>query len=323
MMRRIGPLLPPLLLLALGAATPPLALAEDEVLTLDRLLANFGWDFATTEIKSQKLADGFYVLFGVGGNIAVSIGQSGTLIVDDQFPELVPKIDAAIRELGGKGVDFAINTHWHFDHAEGNLAYGPQGAWIVSQENSREMMGAPHIVNLVVAKYGQQAYPEEALPVITFDDRMSFHFNGEQIDLLHFGPAHTTGDTAVFFRGKNAIHMGDVFNNSGYPFIDADNGGSIDGMIAFCQAALAELSPGAMVIPGHGEVTDASRLEAYIAMLKTVRSRVSKMIAEGKTLEEVEAARPTADFDASYGDVAASLGFVDRVYTSLSVQAAR
>jgi glyoxylase-like metal-dependent hydrolase (beta-lactamase superfamily II) len=302
-------------LLALSMAGP--VAADEDVTSLEDLLASFGWDLATAEIKSQKLAEGFYVLFGIGGNIGVSIGENGTLIVDDQFPELMPRIEAAIAKLGGEGIDFVINTHWHFDHAEGNLALGPAGSWIVSQANSREMMAKSNVINLSVAKYRQQAYPDDALPVITYDDRMSFHFNGERIDLIHPGPAHTTGDSAVIFRGHNAVHMGDVFNNTGYPFIDADSGGEIDGMIRFCEAVLAELAPGATVIPGHGEVTDYAALARYVEMLKTVRERVAGMLDRGMSVEEVIEAKPTADLDARFGDVANSLGFVDRVYTSL------
>jgi len=287
------------------------------VTSLDALLESFGWDLATAEITSQKLGEGLYVLFGMGGNIAVSIGESGTLIVDDQFPELMPRIEAEIAKIGGGRVDFAINTHWHFDHAQGNLALGPAGTWIVSQANSRDRMAKSNIVNMIVSKYRQDAYPEKALPIISYADRMSFHFNGERIDLIHSGPAHTTGDTAVIFRGHNAAHMGDVFNNTGYPFIDADSGGEIDGMIDFCEAVLAELQPGAIVIPGHGKVTDYAAMQRYVEMLKTVRDRVSEMIDKGMSLEQVIAAKPTADLDARYGDVANSLGFVDRVYTSL------
>ncbi len=293
------------------------ALGDDDWTGRAQLLDQFGWDFESTEIKTQKVAEGLYVLFGLGGNIAVSIGENGTLIVDDQFPELMPKIEAAIAKVGGEGVDFAINTHWHFDHADGNLAFGPAGTWFVSQENSRQKMTEANTVNLTIAKYRQEAYPPEALPVITFDDHMSFHWNGEQIDLIHAGPAHTTGDAAIIFRGHNAVHMGDVFNNTGYPFIDSDSGGEIDGMIVFCKAVLAELKPGAIIIPGHGEVTDADTLRAYIVMLETVRGRVAKMIADGLSVEEVIAAKPTADLDEHFGDVANSLGFVDRVYASL------
>jgi cyclase len=293
------------------------ATADEEVTSLDELLKAFGWDLSTAEIRTEKLGEGLYVLFGIGGNIGVSVGESGTLIVDDQFPELMPKIQSAIEKLGGDGVDFAINTHWHFDHAEGNLALGPSGTWIVSQANSRAKMAVSNTINLTSTKYRQQAYPPAALPVISFHDQMSFHWNGEQVDLIHPGPAHTTGDAAVIFRGHNAVHMGDVFNNTGYPFIDADSGGQIDGMISFCEAVLAALKPGAIVIPGHGEVADDAALRRYVEMLKTVRKRVSEMIEQGMSVEEVIAAKPTADLDATFGDVEKSLGFVDRVYTSL------
>ena len=292
--------------------------AADDVMTLDELLAGFGWDFETAEIMTEKVTDNLYVLFGIGGNIGVSIGEDGVLIVDDQFPEMIPKVNAAIEALGGGSIDYAVNTHWHFDHAEGNLALGPAGAKIVAHANAREDMAKGGIINMVAAKYGQQPYPEDALPVITYEDRMRLHFNGEQIDLVHAGPAHTTGDTAVIFRNQKAVHFGDVFNMLGYPFIDADNGGEIDGMIAFCQAILDELPQDAIVIPGHGEITDYETLEAYIAMLTTVRDRVAAGIAEGKTLEEVEASNPTAGFEERYGDVSASLGFINRVYASLS-----
>jgi glyoxylase-like metal-dependent hydrolase (beta-lactamase superfamily II) len=301
----------------LALASPAAAVEEEKWTKRDDLLSQFGWDLTSAEIRTQKLADGLYVLFGIGGNIAVSIGENGTLIVDDQFPELMPRIEAAITEVGGEGVDFAINTHWHFDHADGNMAFGPAGTWLVSQANSRAKMTTANTVNLTVAQYRQEAYPREALPVITFTNRMSFHWNGEQIDLLHAGPAHTTGDAAVLFRGHNAVHMGDVFNNTGYPFIDADNGGEIDGMIIFCRAVLAELAPGATVIPGHGPVTDIPTFERYVEMLEVVRGRIAKMIKKGMSVEEVIAAKPTKDFDERYGDVANSLGFVDRVYTSL------
>ena len=284
-----------------------------DVMTLDEMLAAFGWDFDSAVIEAQKIDDGFYVLFGVGGNIGVSIGEQGVLIVDDQFPQMMPKIKAKIAELGGGDIDFAVNTHWHFDHAEGNLTLGPEGTWVVSQSNSRDMMAESHIINLVAMQYEQQAYPEDAKAVITYDDRMQFHFNGEQIDLVHYGPAHTTGDTAVIFRGVNAVHFGDVFN-AGYPFIDADNGGEIEGMIAFCSAVLDEIDSNTHVIPGHGPVSDYDGLVHYIHMLTTVRGRLAGMIAEGLSLEEIAAAKPTAEFDAQFGDPS---GFIDRAYTSL------
>ena len=288
--------------------------AAHDVMTLDELMAAFGWDFDSAEVTTETVAEGLHVLFGIGGNVGVLTGPQGTLIVDDQFPQMIDRLNAAIRAVGGKEVDFAVNTHWHFDHAEGNLTLGPAGTWLVSQSNSREMMEGDHIINLSAFQYQQDAYPEAARPVITYDDTMQFHFNGQKIDLLHFGPAHTTGDTAVIFRGSNAVHMGDVFNNAGYPFIDADNGGSLDGMIDFCQAVLDTTDADTIVIPGHGPVTDRQAMVDYVTMLKTIRGRMANLVRSGKTLDEVIAAKPTADFDERYGD---SAGLVDRAYASL------
>ena len=288
--------------------------AHDEPLNLDQLMAAFGWDFATAEITTEQVADGLYVLFGIGGNIGVSVGTDGVLIVDDQFPQMIPKVGDAIRAIGGGGVDFAINTHWHFDHAEGNLALGPGGTWLVSQANSRAMMLDDHVINLVALSYQQKAYPQSALPHITYDDAMQFHLNGQQIDLMHFGPAHTTGDTAVIFRGSNAVHMGDVFNMSGYPFIDADNGGDLAGVIKFCKAVLAEINEDTIVIPGHGMISNYAGMRKYVAMLEDLHGVISEMVDAGKSLEEVIAANPTAKYDEAQGD---SSNFVNRAYTSI------
>ena len=288
--------------------------AHDDAMNLDELMSAFGWDFSKAEIRTEKVTDNLYVLFGIGGNIGVSVGSQGVLVVDDQFPEMIPKVGDAIRAIGGGAIDFAVNTHWHFDHAEGNLALGPGGTWLVSQANSREKMLDDHVINLVAFKYLQKAYPKSALPVITYDDTMQFHFNDEQVDLMHFGPAHTTGDTAVIFRGSNAVHLGDVFNRSGYPFIDADNGGDLAGMIAFCQAVLDTIDEETVVIPGHGELSDYQGLKHYIEVLTELHQRITRMVKRGRTLEEVIAAQPTKDFDAEFGD---SSNFVNRAYASI------
>jgi cyclase len=271
---------------------------------------------AATEIRTEKVADDLYVLFGLGGNIAVSVGEQGVLIVDTQFPELVPKYRAAIAEIGGDRIDFAIDTHWHYDHADGNQRLGPEGVWMIAHENSRAMMTRDNVINTVLRPPNPQpAYAPVALPIATFSDKMQMHFNGEMIDLMHFGPAHTTGDTAVIFRGHNAVHLGDVFNNAGYPFIDADNGGDLNGMIAFCQGVLGELAPGAVVIPGHGPVADYAKLARYIEMLIDVRDKIAALIADGASLEQVVAAQPTAAWDDEFGD---PTRMIDRSYASLT-----
>ena len=277
-------------------------------------------DFDQASIVTEQVGDGLYVLIAEGegviaGNMLVSIGPSGVLLVDDQVPGVAPKYKAAIARLGGGDIDFVINTHWHFDHADGNQLLAKDGVWFVAQENSRSMMMSDHVINLVDSVREQSAYGAEAWPVITYDKSMRMHFNGERIDLMHFGPGHTTGDTAVLFRDHNIVHLGDVFNTSGYPFIDADNGGSLEGVIAFSESVLAELRPGAVVIPGHGPVSNYQGLVDYISMLKTIRDRMSALIGSGASLEQVIAARPTSDWDAKQGD---PLRLIDRAYASMT-----
>jgi glyoxylase-like metal-dependent hydrolase (beta-lactamase superfamily II) len=278
-------------------------------------LDNLAEQLRTTPITTQKIADNFHVLFGVGGNIIVSIGSNGTLIVDGQFPQMVPKYKAKIAELGGGKIDFVINTHWHFDHSDGNQVLGPEGTWIVANEKSREMLLKNNVINLVTAKREQPKYPETALPVITYDNTMRFHFNGETIDLLHYGPAHTTGDTAVVFRDHKTVHMGDVYNNAGYPFIDADNGGSLNGVIEFSSKVLAQIDSAYIVVPGHGPVANYQALVDYVAMLTTIRDRMKALIDSGATLQQVTAARLTSEWDKQKGEPAS---FLNRAYTSLT-----
>jgi cyclase len=287
--------------------------AADTVSTSEAL-ERFGFDVKTTEVRVEEVGAGLYVLFGAGGNILVSIGDQGVLIVDDQVPGMVPKIRLAIQELGGGEIDFVINTHWHFDHAGGNPLMAEDGSWIVSQANSRQMLTEGQLMNMVELVIDQPAYSHEGLPVITFEDRMQFHFNEEEIDLLHFGPAHTTGDTAVVFRGLNVVHMGDVYN-SRYPFIDADNGGDLDGVIRFCEAILREIDEKTVVIPGHGSVGTYQDFEEYISMLKTIRARIATLIADGASLEEVIAAKPSAEWDEEKGS---PVRLLDRAFKSMT-----
>jgi glyoxylase-like metal-dependent hydrolase (beta-lactamase superfamily II) len=306
-----------LLILLAGAGT---SLAHGpqrpDPVSLEDGLAAFGWNF-DVEVTTEEVSEGFYVLFGLGGNVAVSSGADGVLIVDDQFPEMVPKLKKAMRRQGDKAIDFVVNTHWHFDHADGNKLLGKSDTWLVSQANSRRMMLRDNVVNLVGMAIEQPAYPAEALPDITFDSTMQFHLNGERIDLLHTGPAHTTGDTAVIFRGRNAVHLGDVYNNAGYPFIDAGNGGSLDGVISFCRAVLAEIDEKTVVIPGHGPLASKRDLSDYVLMLEAVRDELLGMIREGKSLEEVLEAGITEAWDERRGDPEM---FINRSYTSLTVR---
>lgn len=278
-------------------------------------------DFGAARIETQEIGEGLYVLYAVGGgvvagNIAASLGDDGILLVDDQFPEMAPKYEAAIRNVGGRGdIAFVINTHWHFDHTDANATLARSGTRFVSQENSRVMMMRDVLIDGVTFEREQPARPPIAWPVITYDRSMRMHFNGHRIDLLHFGSAHTAGDTVVIFRDLDIVHLGDVFNTSAYPFIDAGNGGSLSGIIDSCEAVLAQIDERATVIPGHGRVSDYAGLAAYVEMLRTIRDRIAALIDTGAGLEQVVAARPTAEWDAANGDPAA---FLDRAYTSMT-----
>jgi cyclase len=301
------------LVIFLGAISC-ISVQAQNLMTPDELNASRGINFDTVEIRVESISSDLHVLFGVGGNVLASIGSQGVLIVDDQFAPIVPKIRSSISALGGGEADFVINTHWHFDHTGGNPLMGSVGSWMVSHINSRQMMTETQVVNLVTALVEQSPYMDQALPVITYEDQMQFYFNGETIDLMHFGPAHTTGDTAVIFRGSNVVHMGDVFNRSGYPFIDADNGGGIDGVILFCESVLREIETNTIVVPGHGPIGTYRDLADYVVMLREIRERIAVLIAGGATLEEVVSARPTAEWDEVMGDPQRLL---DRAYASL------
>lgn len=278
----------------------------------------FGWDFDEAEISIESVSDNIHVLFGLGGNILVSTGADGVLLVDDQMPELKYKILRSLRKIGGKSVDYIINTHWHFDHAEGNLAFGPDGAKIVAHENSRKMMLNPKPINLSFIVYPQQPYPLNAVPQITYQDSMKLHLNGDQIELYHFGHAHTTGDTAVYLRNSNVLHMGDVFNMTGPPFIDAGNGGSIDGIIRFCEEILKVVNDETVVVPGHGPISTTEDIQTYIDMLIVVRDRIQAQILEGKSLQEIIESDPTKEWRDKFGDGPFIVGVIDRAYAGMT-----
>ena len=289
--------------------------SSKDILSTDEAVEQLLGSPDEAKIRIQKITDNLYLFFGLGGNIAVSIGDDGVLIVDDQIPSLIPKIKDAIKEIGGGDLVYTINTHWHFDHAEGNLALDPNITKIISQSNARDYMSRGGIIDMVSSRINQEPYPDYALPVITYENGMTLYFNDEEIEIVHFGPAHTSGDSAVIFHDQNAIHYGDVFVTEGYPFIDVSSGGSIDGIINFLSKSLEKLKPGAIILPGHGEIANIQDVKDMIGMLETVRDRISKMIDEGKSLQEVIDAKPTKDFDEKYPDWLGN--FVNRAYASL------
>lgn len=273
-------------------------------------------NFKETEIRVQKISPNLFVLFGIGGNILLSTGPQGSLIVDAQLPQHAGKVLDAVKKNGGKNIDIVINTHWHFDHADGNRAFGPLGAQIIAHKNSREYNKKFQKINLVAAGvYPQPTYEDMALPSITYTDKMQVHFNGHTIDLLHFGPAHTTGDTITYFREADVIHFGDMTNLTGFPFIDSDNGGTIDGLIKSIRASLKIIGPDTIVVPGHGEVTNKARIEQFVSELQIVRDRIKAAIDQGKTLKQVLADNPANEFAKTLGD---PVLLTDRAYVSLT-----
>ena len=275
--------------------------------------ASLAQDFDAIKIKTKKLSESIYMLEGSGGNIGVCIGEDGTFIIDDQFAPLTEKITAAIGKITPKPVQFLINTHWHFDHTDGNENFGSAGAIIVSQENSRKRMARDEVVALVGTE--QKAYSRDGLPKITFKESMSFHYNGETINIFHIGRAHTDGDAIVHFVESNVLHMGDVFVRYVFPFIDEPNGGNINGMIETLDKAAELANNQTQIIPGHGQVSNRKDLLDYRKMLVTIRDRIKIQVEKGKTLKQIIASNPTQDYEGS--DFVAKDDFVKIVYDSI------
>jgi len=258
-----------------------------------------GPDFEKAQIRTEKVAEGVWVLISVGGNIGVSAGPDGVFLVDDQYAPLTPKVKAAVAALSDRRLRFILNTHWHPEHTGGNKDLGEAGALIVAHDNVRRRMSTEQFIEAFGMKVPPS--PEKALPVVTFDNAVTLHINGDDIHAFHVPPAHTDGDAVVHFRRADVIHMGDLYFNGMYPFIDVASGGSFEGMIAGADRALALAGEKTRVIPGHGPVGGRAELRAYRDMLATVRDRVKPLVQAGKTPAEVAAARPTADLDAKWG----------------------
>ena len=256
-------------------------------------------NFDKVEIKTEKLSPTTFVLFGAGGNVGVSVGEDALFIIDDQYAPLSPKILAALKQLSDKPIKFVLNTHWHGDHTGGNENMGKGGALIVAHDNVRKRMSTEQFIALFKSKVPPS--PKVALPVVTFSTDVTFHINGDEVYGFHVPKAHTDGDTVVHFKKSNVIHMGDVFFNGWYPFIDVSSGGSPEGVIAAADRVLAMSDDNTKIIPGHGPVAGKGDLKAYRDMLASVSGRVKALMKEGKKLDEIKAAKPSAEFDEKWG----------------------
>ena len=274
-------------------------------------------DFSKVEIKLERLSDGLYMLAGAGGNIGLSVGEDATFIVDDQFAPLTEKIVAAIRTVTDMPVKFVVNTHWHGDHTGGNENFGQAGAVIIAHDNVRQRMS----VETFNERFKQTipAAPRVALPVVTFADSVTLHLNGDTVHVTHVPPAHTDGDSIIHFTRANVLHMGDLYFNGGYPFVDVWSGGHVDGVIGAADKALGMGDEETRIIPGHGAVADRAALKKFRDVVATVRDRVKTLVDQGKSLDEVQAAAPSKEFDAQWGQgFMKGEQFVELVYVSLT-----
>jgi len=273
---------------------------------------------ATEEIVVQvdQISGPVYMLTGRGGNIGLCIGEDGVFMIDDQYAPLTPAIRQAIAQVTGDPVRFILNTHWHSDHTGGNENFGELGAVIVAHDNVRLRLASDQLMPFLQREV--PASPAAALPIVTFSDAVTFHLNGNTIRAFHVANAHTDGDAIVHFDEADVIHMGDVFWNGFYPFIDTHSGGSIRGTIAAVDAALTLIDVDTAIIPGHGPLGDRAQLLAYREMLLAIADRIQLMIDAGKSLDEVQAAAPTADWDPTWGNgFIKSETFVRMVYEDL------
>ncbi|MBA2770794.1 MAG: MBL fold metallo-hydrolase [Sphingomonas sp.] len=272
-------------------------------------------DFSKVEIRVERLAPGVAVLFGAGGNIGVSYGDDGNVIVDDQYAPLTDKIVAAVRTLDADPVRFVVNTHWHGDHTGGNENFGKRGAVIVAHDNVRQRMSTEQVMRALDTTVPPS--PKDALPVMTFGNGATLHLNGDTLHLLHVANAHTDGDSLVHWAKGDVLHMGDTFfHQVTFPFLDTGSGGSIDGLIAAANKGVELAGPNTKVIPGHGPMARRADLIGYRDMLVDIRGKVAAGIAAGQTLVQIQTSKPAARYGMPDGFIKPDR-FVEAVYNSL------
>jgi cyclase len=252
------------------------------------------------DLSSIKVRDNIYMFqMGSAGNVGVLVGEDGVVLIDDQFAPMTSRITDAVAELSDQPVRYVFNTHWHGDHTGGNRNFGKLGPVIVAHDNVRQRLSSEQFHLFFKAR--SAAAPPAALPVITFNDSMTFYLNDEVIDVLHVPVAHTDGDAVFYFRKADVLHAGDAFINRGYPLIDIASGGSIKGQIEATNRMLGMIGSETIIIPGHGALADKDRMIAVRDMLVTARERVTQLIARGMGLDEIIAANPLAELEPEWG----------------------
>ena len=271
-------------------------------------------DWNAIQVTAQPIRPGVAVLFGNGGNIGVSYGVDGTLIVDDQFAPLTQKIQGALGGLGASPARFLVNTHWHFDHAGGNENFGKAGALIIAQTRVRDRLAAGG----TVAGNASAPAPGEALPLITYDRGVTFHLNGDTIDVIHTGGGHTDGDSVIHWRKANVLHTGDLMMNGlGFPFVDLSSGGNVEHLLVSLDQLIAMTDADTVIIPGHGPLARRADLIAWRGMIATAVERVKALKEGGQTLEQVKAAKPLAGLSNAPNGFVADDAFVESIWGSL------
>jgi len=262
-------------------------------------------DPAKVTLKTTSVTGNISVIEGAngfaGGNVAVSTGDDGLFVIDDELQPMTPKLTAALAALAPKAkVRFVVNTHWHGDHTGGNAGLAATGAVIVAHENVRKRLSVEQVMKFMGQSHTIPPSPPQALPVVTFADDVTLYLNGDEVHVMHVDPAHTDGDAIVHFKKANVVHTGDTFVG-GYPLVDVGSGGRFEGFIAAADRTLSLCDDATKIIPGHGPVMTKADLKGWRDMLVTVRDRLNKLIAQKKTLDQIKAAKPTADFDAKWG----------------------
>ena len=274
-------------------------------------------DYSQVEVTAAKVAGSVYMLQGDGGNIGVSVGEDGIVIVDDQYAPLAGKIKAALKGISDKPVRMVINTHHHMDHTGGNEIF-QAGAPVIAHDNVRKRLEAGGPLGNGVMKMSMPPSTKGALPIITFDRSLTVHLNGEDIRALHYPQGHTDGDAIIFFTKSNVVHMGDDFVTYGFPFIDLAGGGSIDGMILAVDNVIATLPADTKVIPGHGPVSTIEDMKKYLDMLRGTRSAVAKSINRGATLDQMKTQKLLDHWKSYSSSIMSTEGFIEALYNDLT-----